>query len=229
MAFDRHVVGWVGEDRGRAVLPHQHLVRILLDRAAAMDPVRPQLPEVTRPAYCRPRFRRGYLVIGISLRSGALDPQIDLADLETGHLEAEVELELGELAQLLGEKPFVPGSDLGQPVVGDREGLCLRWRQVLKADCRNFREAQLARRQQTAMSGNHPEIGIDQDGHVEAKGLDTARDLPDLLLAMASGVARIGLQQIDGMMNYIEGGFGQALVAPPFSKMLIHGLLSREG
>jgi hypothetical protein len=156
------------------------------------------------------------------LWSGALDPQIDLADLETGHIEAEVELKLGELAQLLGEKAVVPVRDLGEPVVGDRKGLCLCRRQVLKADGWNFREAQLARRQQAAMPGDHLEIGIDQQRDVEAEGLDTSGDLPDLLFAVDPGVARIGLQQIDGMMNYIEGGFGQALVALPFSKMLIH-------
>src|SRR5882757_6455955 len=128
MAFDRHVVGWVGENRRSAVLPHQHPVRALFKCIAAIDSMWPELPKIPRPAYRRPRFRRGYLVIGISLRSGALDPQINLADLETGHIEAEIKVHLRELTQLLTEKPVVPGSDLSEPVIGNRERFGLRWR-----------------------------------------------------------------------------------------------------
>ncbi len=120
MPVDRHIVGWVGKDRGGAVLSHQDPVRVLLDCAAAIDPMRPQLPEVARAAYRWSRLRPGYLIIGISLRSRAFDQQIDLADLETHHLEVESEVEFGKLTQLLAEKLFIPGSDFGEPVVGDR-------------------------------------------------------------------------------------------------------------
>src|ERR1700719_1001731 len=118
MAFDRHVVGWVGENRSGAVLLHQHPVRALFKCIAAIDPMWPELPKIPGVAYRRPRLRLGYLVIGISLRSSILDQQIDLADLEACHLEAEIKVHRRELTQLLTEKLVVPGSDLGEPVIG---------------------------------------------------------------------------------------------------------------
>ncbi len=50
------------------------------------------------------------------------DPQVDLAHLEAGHFEVEVETAERKVPELLGEQTVVPGRDLGQPVVGDHEG-----------------------------------------------------------------------------------------------------------
>ena len=66
-----------------------------------------EFPQVTRAADRRPRYRPGRLVSGIRLQSRVSDQQIDLADLETCHLDIEGEVKLGELAQLLAKKLFV--------------------------------------------------------------------------------------------------------------------------
>src|SRR5438046_753605 len=109
MALNRHVVRCIGDDYVGPVLAHQRLIGTLFEGVAAVDPMRTQSPEITRLAYRLPRLRSGHLVIGIGLRRRALNQQIDLADLEPGDIEAEVEIELGELAQLFAEEPVVPG------------------------------------------------------------------------------------------------------------------------
>jgi hypothetical protein len=47
------------------------------------------------------------------------------------------------------------------------------------------------------MAGDHLELGIDQDRHVEAECLDAAGDLPDLLARVAAGIGRIGFELAD--------------------------------
>src|ERR1700693_6551545 len=102
-----------------------------------------EFPQVTRAADRRPRYRPGRLASGIRLQSRLSDQQIDLADLETCHLDIEGEIELGELAQLLAKKLFVPGGDFGEPVVGDRKGPRLGRGQMLETDGRHFRSPAL--------------------------------------------------------------------------------------
>src|SRR5438132_14131186 len=51
--------------------------------------------------------------------------------------------------------------------------------------------------QQPAMPGDDPQCRIDEDRHVEAKGLDAARQLADLLGAVRAGICRMRPQHLD--------------------------------
>src|SRR4051812_14636249 len=155
MTLDRDVVWWVGEDGGGSLLAHQRLVGAILERIAAIESMRAQLPQVPRAAQRRAGSGFGYYVIFVGSLIHPLDQQIDLADLEPGHIEAEIEIEAGELAQLLAQKTIVPSRVFGELVVGDRESFDLRWCQVLEADRRNVGQPQLASRQQAAVPGHH--------------------------------------------------------------------------
>ena len=124
MAIDRHIVWRIGKDHGGPVLLHQDTIGRYVESAAAMDPVATEEPGVTRPGYGRPGPDRQRHIVGIGFRRrrGPFDQEIDLGHVETGGLQAEIEIEFGQLAQLLAEQAVVPAGDLGQAVVGDHEG-----------------------------------------------------------------------------------------------------------
>src|SRR5437868_390856 len=113
MSGDLQVVGCIAKGHVCAVLAHQRLIGILIEGVAAADAMRPQLPQVAQAAYRRPWFRCGYLIIMIRLRRDALDQQIDFTNREAGNIEIEIEIERGELAQLLAKKLVVPAGDFG--------------------------------------------------------------------------------------------------------------------
>ena len=105
MAVDGNVVRRIGENHHRAIALHELGVCCRIERAAAVDPMLAEQPEVSRAAH------RGTLAIGNSIRRvffvvGAvetLDTEIDLAHFEPGGLEREVKLEHRQLLQLFGE------------------------------------------------------------------------------------------------------------------------------
>ena len=65
MAVDRHVVGRIGEDHLRPLAVHQRRDDVRLERVAADQPVRPELPEIARPAARRPALGQ-QVVIGFA-------------------------------------------------------------------------------------------------------------------------------------------------------------------
>jgi hypothetical protein len=71
-----------------------------------MNPVATEEPGVARPGYRRPGPDcQGHIVrIGFRRRRGPFNQEIDLGHIETGGLQAEIEIELGQLAQLLAEQ-----------------------------------------------------------------------------------------------------------------------------
>ena len=129
------------------------------------------------------------------------DPQIDLAHLEPGDLDTEIESEQREVLELLGEQPVVPGGDLGQPIVSDHERAGLGRAQVIEAEGRYFGNPKRTTGEQPAMPGNHPEFGVDQHWHNEAKSLDAAGYLADLLRAVPPGVGRVRFQHVGPAMH----------------------------
>ena len=106
MAVDRHIVRRIGEDHGGPGLLHQDAIGRLVESAAAMNPVATEEPGVARPGYRRPGpdCQRHIVRIGFRRRRGPFDQEIDLGHIETGGLQAEIEIELGQLAQLLAEQ-----------------------------------------------------------------------------------------------------------------------------
>src|SRR5262249_4294860 len=134
------------------------------------------------------------------------DPQIDLAHLESGDLEAEIKTAERKVLQLLGQQPVVPGRDLGQPVIGDHEGADLRWRQIIKANNRKLGHPERRRRLDTTMPGDYVELGIDQHRHIETKGLDALDDLPDLRPAVTPWVRGVRFQSVDWLVCNGQAG-----------------------
>jgi hypothetical protein len=61
------------------------------------------------------------------------------------------------------------------------EGACLGRAQMFEADGRDLAAAEEPASQQPAMPGDDPELGINEDRHVEAEGGDAVGDLADLL------------------------------------------------
>ena len=131
------------------------------------------------------------LVVLICLRRGVFDHQVDLADLEPGHVQ-EFEVEFGELAQVFAEEALVPGRVEGELVVGEPEGPELFWAQVPNRNRGDFGYAQQLCRFDPGMSANDVLLGIDRNRNDEAERIEASGDLAQLLFAVLSLVFRIG-------------------------------------
>ena len=68
---------------------------------------------------------------------------------------------------------------------------------MLESDGRNLFQAEALGGFEASVSGNHAALGIDQNRYVEAKGLDTLRDLTHLASSMNAGVFRVRSQALD--------------------------------
>jgi hypothetical protein len=121
-----------------------------------------------------PRFGRCLEIVYRGIEDLTLDPKF----------------EQGKLLELLREQTIIPGGDFGQPVIGNHEGARLNRGQVIEAQRRHLRQAKLFAGQQSTVSGYNIAEAINQDRDIEAKTLDTAGELQDLLLAVAP---RIGV------------------------------------
>jgi hypothetical protein len=51
------------------------------------------------------------------------------------------------------------------------------------------------------MAGNYLHLGIYQDRYNEAENLNAASNLPDLLVAVETGIGRVELQAFNGCRN----------------------------
>jgi hypothetical protein len=199
MTVDRHIVRRVGKDHRGALLAHQRGEGPNIEGAAAQKPITAEKPEISDLADRRSRrdleqhFGRVGILGRCVLERG--DPQVDLAHLEAGHFEVEIETAERKVSELLGQQPVVPDRDLGQPVVGDHEGASLGRGQVIEAQCRHLAPSEFAASEQPAIPSDHVIFTIDQDRNIEAEGRDAAGDLPGLLFAMQARVGRIQLQR----------------------------------
>jgi hypothetical protein len=77
---------------------------------------------------------------------------------------------------------------------------CAR-REIIEANRGDFGPAELTASQEAAMPGEHVVVRVDQDRYVETKRRDAGGDLPDLLFAVVSRVARVGSQLRDPSVN----------------------------
>ena len=75
---------------------------------------------------------------------------------------------------------------------------------MIEAQGRHFAHPKEAACVTPSVSGNDLVIAVDQDRHVEAKGLDAVGNLPDLFLGMAPGAGGVGLQLIEPAINDVE-------------------------
>lgn len=186
--------------------------------------MRPQQPQVAGPAHGRAGARcgrEGVGGVGPVLAGGgeAFDAEVDLGHLEAGRLEGKVELGQREVAQRLGEQLLVPARGLGELVVGQHEGAGPLRAEVVEADHRHLGPTEMLAGQHPAVAGHHPALAVDEHGHVEAEGLDAARDLADLLRAVQAGVAPVELEPGDRPVLDAEpagrhGAGGPRVLAP---------------
>ncbi len=161
--------------------------------------MRAQDPEITQ---CRDGWSSsGAQVIGgVVARRGLLHPldeQVDLAHLEAGDLQAEVQLLEGEVPERLSQEAFIPGRVLGQLIVGDHERLGLSLGQVLQTDGGHLGPTQEGGGLNAPMAGDDPLLAVHQYGGVEAEGLNALGDLADLLPGVNPRVVRIQLEGTD--------------------------------
>jgi hypothetical protein len=195
VTVDWHVVRRVGKDHRGLLLAHQDAEGREVEHVTAQHPVIVEQPQIAKPADRRPGRNLGHGIGRVIVLDRCVvqrgDPQIDLAHLKTGKLEAEIQTLQGEVLELLGQQPVVPGGDLGQPVVGDHEGAGLGRGQVIEAEGRYLREVEFAGSEQATMPGDDLARAIDQDRDIEAEDPDAFGNLPDLLLAVAPRVGRI--------------------------------------
>jgi hypothetical protein len=105
MAIDRHVIRRVSEDHASPFLAEQCGEGPSIEGAAAQNPIAPEKPEIADGGHRRPRRGIGQDIVRVvALRrrlSERIDQQIDLAHLEAGDLEAEVEPEQRKILEVL--------------------------------------------------------------------------------------------------------------------------------
>jgi hypothetical protein len=196
VALDRHVIGRVGKDhRGPFLAHHARKGRRIEDTAAQKFVIadNPEIAGLTDGGTrCRFGSGIGRVISGRSLFEAG-DFEIDLADLETDNVEAEVELGDRQLLELLGEKPLVPLGVLGETVIGDHQGSPFGVTEPLDQDRRDLRPAQRLAGEEPAVPGDHVVLVIDKRGDGKAKGLYRPSELLDLLPAVISRIAAVRL------------------------------------
>ena len=165
----------------------------------------PPIPEV---AQRRAKRNLGHFVcrviIGFRRPLERRDPQVDLAHLETGDFDVEIETEQRELFELRAQQAVVPGRDFGQSVIGNPEGADLRRGEVIEAKGRNYAPAELAAGQQPAMPGDYVVFSVDQNRNIEAEFGDAVRNLTDLFFCVAARVGGVRFQLINAPVNDVQ-------------------------
>jgi hypothetical protein len=156
---------------------------------AAADPVVAEDPDVAGPGAGFGRHRWDHLVLGINR---TLEDHVDFAGREAGEREIEVDVEHRQLAELELQQVEVPAGAERDLVVGDPQRPLLCLREMRQDDRRHLAQTEGLRREQPAVPGDDPALGVDQHRVGEAERPDRGGDLLDLPLRVRPGVARIG-------------------------------------
>ena len=80
--------------------------------------------------------------------------------------------------------------------------------QVVERDGGDFGPAKLAAGEHAAVAGDDVQPAVDEDGDVEAEGLDAGSDLLDLALGMQARVLRVELEVSERLDGDGGGGAG---------------------
>jgi hypothetical protein len=134
MAADRDIVRRIAEHQSGALIAQQRLVAHGIPGIAAVEPVRPDQPQVTRPADRLPRLRQ--LNRGLGLGATVADAEVEVAHLEAG--DAQIVVLLEQELELGGKQLIIPLRQLRQPVRRDRIGAAIRLGDEALANDRHF-------------------------------------------------------------------------------------------
>ena len=199
VTLDRHVVGWVGKHHRGAFLAHQQGEGAGIEGVATQHAMPAKDPYITESADRWPCRDLGQNIGRVGLIRGKrvfqrLDPHIDLAHLKADIFDVKIEIAERQVSQLLSQQAVVPGRIFRQFIIGDRKGAGLGWGQMLEADGWHLLDAGLAASEHPAMSGEHLELGVDQDRDIKTKRFDALSNLLDLFLAVLAWVCRVRLK-----------------------------------
>ena len=107
--FDREIIRRIGKDHLGTAVPHQPGVALLGQGIAANQPMRPKEPNIAAQRYRGlGNIDVGDVVGRIRLATLALDQDIDLTRLEASDLDVEIDVDLSEKLEFLGEKSLCP-------------------------------------------------------------------------------------------------------------------------
>ena len=122
--------------------------------------------------------------------------------------QAQVKSGILQVGQLDAQQFVFPGCVFADLVVGQDQGATLGVRQVVQRHNRHLGQTELARCQQTAVTGDHVVLAVDQDRCAPAELTDAGRDLGHLCLRMLLGIAGIGDQRLDLAVLDVDGVHG---------------------
>ncbi len=211
VAVDGDVVGRIGEDQIGALAAHQRFEILFLAGVAADQPMSSQDPEIAGAAD-GPRWGRRQIVERVRGLGGALallvDHEIDFGEREAG--EGEIEADIAERQQLVGEDVEIPAGVEGELVVGDDIGADFLGGEVGEAQGWHAFHPELLCGHDAAVSGDDGAVVRNEDGVGEAKASDAVGDLADLRAGMPAGVFIVGLEGADRTkLDLGRGGGGR--------------------
>ena len=187
---------------------HQDTIGLLLKGIRAYEPVLSQNPEVTRLSDGRfgivGRHLLRNVIDGLRCRRG-IENDVDLAHLEAGELDLEIEVD--QPLQLDRQHLLVPPGLLGEAVVGQGVGTDFCGAQVLDAENGNRGQPELLCGFDTAVAGNDLPVGVRQDRVHKPKPLDRAGDLLDLPRRMGARVIGVGLELVQRRLLHPFAGY----------------------
>jgi hypothetical protein len=151
-------------------------------------------PRIAEPADWRPRFLRqavGLVFGAVVSVVQAFDSKIDFGRIEAGQLEAEVEVDRGQLLEGLGEQAVVPVSNSAELVIRNHKGRGLCLIQMPSLNGRNFSDAETLGGKDATVASNDVPVAIDEDRHKKSKLPDASGDflyLPTLVPIRVPGI-----------------------------------------
>src|SRR5262249_26939824 len=116
--------------------------------------------------------------------------------------DIESEVDGKQMTEFDRENRLVPSCLFGQLVISQDVGPDLFFAEVLKTNRGHLLDAQEFCCKSAAVAGDDCVVLIDQNRVVKSKCDDAVRDLADLLLRVRSGVARIGFQLSNTLLNH---------------------------
>ena len=132
-----------------------------------------QSPEVAQARHGRPGCWYGQFIVVVYTRIiDPLDQDVDLSGFEACQLEAEIQVQEGQFPEFQPKRLLVPGTKLGQAIVGNPESPDPTLGQVAQPDRWDSRQPDPTRRIEPSLACDDFKVFIHQHGHDEPELLD---------------------------------------------------------